>query len=378
MNRRFVYILGKNRLLSIAELVEVAKMFSLPLDFEIDNDFVISPADIDFERLGGVLKKSIILEYGKDIESLLQAFIEHVEMKGNVARVGFSFYNCEHNIEPFKHALKEEKIKYKIVNARNEKISHTDIIKRNVSEFMVLKHDEKYYLARTMDVHNPFEFRKRDLMRPHQRAIFSIPPRLCRIMINLSGVKEGVLLDPFCGIGGILQEAVLMGYDIMGSDISQEVVKMAVKNLEWVCKEYGIMCKDIKRKLRVCDAKKLSLCYKKGEIDAIVTEPYLGKPLKKRPDRKKARKIIAHLQPLYESFIKESSKLNVKSLVFTSPLFTGLKGSEDKISLDIESMAERNHFMMYNPLEDIGINNMLLEKSERHRFVRMISILRPL
>lgn len=43
-------------------------------------------------------------------------------------------------------------------------------------------------------------------------------------MINISGIKEGVLLDPFCGIGSILQEAVLMGFDIRGVDIDKNCI----------------------------------------------------------------------------------------------------------------------------------------------------------
>jgi tRNA (guanine10-N2)-dimethyltransferase len=62
----------------------------------------------------------------------------------------------------------------------------------------------------------------------------SMAPKLCRCMVNLSGAAGGeTVFDPFCGTGGILIEAGLMGLKIEGSDIDSEMVEKCRKNLKF-------------------------------------------------------------------------------------------------------------------------------------------------
>ena len=76
--------------------------------------------------------------------------------------------------------------------------------------------------------------------KPHKRPFFypgSMSPKLARCMVNLSRVKEGqLLLDPFCGTGGILIEAGLIGCKVVGSDIYWKMKNGTAINLE----HYGI------------------------------------------------------------------------------------------------------------------------------------------
>jgi tRNA (guanine10-N2)-dimethyltransferase len=90
----------------------------------------------------------------------------------------------------------------------------------------------------------------------------SMHPKLARAAVNLSGIRKGTLLDPFCGSGGILIEAGLMGLSIKGHDIDGKMIEMAKTNLQ----HYGIK----KFSLKKLDATKLS-----GKYAAIVTDlPY--------------------------------------------------------------------------------------------------------
>ncbi|MCJ7479396.1 MAG: RsmD family RNA methyltransferase [Candidatus Nanohaloarchaeota archaeon QJJ-7] len=73
--------------------------------------------------------------------------------------------------------------------------------------------------------------------RKNQHRPFSSPvtlhPRLARTLVNLSEVgRDGSLLDPFCGTGGILLEAGLIGCDLYGSDVQEEMVEGTRENLE--------------------------------------------------------------------------------------------------------------------------------------------------
>lgn len=61
-------------------------------------------------------------------------------------------------------------------------------------------------------------------------------PQIARAMVNLTGISRGELVDPFCGAGGTLIEAGLMGFTPIGYDIQPELIAKAVKNLQG----YGI------------------------------------------------------------------------------------------------------------------------------------------
>ncbi len=76
--------------------------------------------------------------------------------------------------------------------------------------------------------------------KPHKRPFFypgSMSPKLARCMVNLSRVTAGqLLLDPFCGTGGILIEAGLIGCKLVGSDIYWKMKNGTAINLDY----YGI------------------------------------------------------------------------------------------------------------------------------------------
>ena len=89
---------------------------------------------------------------------------------------------------------------------RSAQLSHVEVLKKNLvenkAEILLCIGKEETWVAQTVAVHNPFEFQKRDVYKPIQRKIFGMPPRLARIMVNLSACTPGkVLLDPFCGVG---------------------------------------------------------------------------------------------------------------------------------------------------------------------------------
>ena len=73
--------------------------------------------------------------------------------------------------------------------------------------------------------------------KPHKRPFFypgSMSPKLARCMVNLSRVTEGqLLLDPFCGTGGILIEAGLIGCKLVGSDIYWKMKNGTAINLDY-------------------------------------------------------------------------------------------------------------------------------------------------
>jgi len=60
----------------------------------------------------------------------------------------------------------------------------------------------------------------------------SVHPKFARALVNLSRAPTGgLLLDPFCGTGGILLEASRLGMRALGSDISREMIEGARTSL---------------------------------------------------------------------------------------------------------------------------------------------------
>lgn len=106
-------------------------------------------------------------------------------------------------------------------------------------------------------------------LKPHKRPFFypgSMSPKLARGMSNLSRVKKGsIVLDPFCGTGGILIETGIIGARVVGIDIDEKMVDGTIKNLEYC----GIRDYDVFKG----DARNIELHFK---VDAVVTDPPYG------------------------------------------------------------------------------------------------------
>lgn len=109
-----------------------------------------------------------------------------------------------------------------------------------------------------------------DLRKPQFRPFFhptSMHPKIARLLVNLARVGRGDrILDPFCGTGGVLIEAGLMGMKVAGFDISKEMVAGCRENL----KHYGINDSEIKKKDSLESDSRM-------KVDAIVTDPPYGR-----------------------------------------------------------------------------------------------------
>jgi tRNA G10 N-methylase Trm11 len=386
--KKYVFILGKNPSLSTAEIFSYLKARKIPFSLQDHSkEFLILdfPSSPSIEELGGTIKIGQVLSSWPDKEIPEDTLRGAANLLPNKGLFGVS--SCGTGWKDLASRLKSlsnqsgKSCKYMNIPKGRTGLTHVEVIKKNLLdvsvEFLILK-GRQNHLARTLEVHNPFEFQKRDMKRPFKRPMLSIPPRLCRIMINLSGQTKGVLLDPFCGIATILQEAILMGFTIWGIDTDIQAVKWARRNLGWLTREYRLGVATLEEHIQRGDARKLPEFFPRNSIDAIVTEPYLGPPLKRQPDLNKARRIIREVFPLYQRFIRGASEILKPggSLVVVSPYFDVGPG-KPPVRINMLGLAERSGLTLINPFEGSGLKHdlPLLDREERHKTIREISVI---
>jgi len=137
---------------------------------------------------------------------------------------------------------------------------------------IVLYYDHQLLLTKKLATipRSNFEARK-----PTRRPFFapvSLHPRLARCLVNLAGTRESaIVLDPFCGTGGLLLEAGLMGMTIIGSDIDPRMVNGTKTNLEHLgIKNYMLINSNVTELIEHLRTSSLN-------PEVIITEPPYGR-----------------------------------------------------------------------------------------------------
>ncbi len=151
----------------------------------------------------------------------------------------------------------------------------------------------------------------------------TMQPNLARALVNLARTpKDGNFLDPFCGVGGILIEAGLVGADLIGIDINSELIEGAEENLD----EERISDFD----LRVGDARDLEV----GRVDAIATDPPYGRQASTGGDE---------IEDLYEESLPELARVLKpgKFLCITAPKELDLEEISEGLPLTIKEKHEQ-------------------------------------
>ena len=425
-----MFIPGKNWKLSLAELVSFLEARRVKFEivafsrefFTVD---IYEYAEVlDIADFGGIIKiGNVTKNFSTGL--LTEAFLR--ESKENKTRIkeeiatnslidgmlekasgkytfGVSVYNSDEALRPvsrmvqrfvgstIKRELREHGVKAGFMGFAKDRqcpqLTHVEVLKKNMvenkAEALFCMGKQQTWLAVTTGVHNPFEFQKRDIGKPRQRKIFAMPPRLARIMVNLSFCTPGkVLLDPFCGVGTILQEALLAKANVLGMDLNQWCVDAAKENLEWLTNEYALKASEF----RVLRGDALGMARKIGQkVDGVVTEPDLGPALRDVPTAPYALKIVEKLKPLFFGFLTEAYKVLASGgrLVLVTPYFKTRSGKP--VRMPLEEKAEEIGFRRVYPFpkeffagENAAIQKLVETRSlwdvaERHKVGREIHI----
>lgn len=172
-------------------------------------------------------------------------------------------------------------------------------------------------------------YARRDRGRPQaDPGTGMLPPKLAQMLLNLSLVPPGgTIYDPFCGVGTIPMEAMLLGLPVAASDISPKQVDRTRENLEWLRGSVSMLHapRPMPRgTVFVHDISKRPLpSLPVGSIDAIVTEGSLGPARTRPPLPREAEKIFFNTRRQLEQLLSVGKALlrSGGTVLLTVPAF---------------------------------------------------------
>ncbi len=194
-------------------------------------------------------------------------------------------------------------------------LSSVVVEKQHVQELVIVKRESEYVVGHTLVVQDFEAWNKRDYGRPYaDPKLGMLPPKVARMVVNIA-IGDGnkrTILDPFCGMGTILGEALLRGCQVIGSDQSEEVIKKSRKNLDWLTLMYRHI-EGANIQFFVSDATHISEKIPPASVDAIITEPFMGNANLKNQISKikneEIKNIIKGLEKLYIGCLRDWIKV---------------------------------------------------------------------
>ena len=351
---KYAFLFGNHPTLSLAELLSFLTNHKILFGkYTLLNDILV----IDIQRspnsiaelqnqLGGIIKILVIkdefrgkvfeLEKILTPEKLIKEFFAQKDRKINF---GISVYaepdptyaelnwlnNFAYNI---KRKLKDQySIRY--VEDRSMRLSSVQVENNQLidtgAEISLIRDRDQYYVAKTLSVQDFQSYSQMDWDKPSPDAKSGmLPPKVAQILLNLTrSNRTHIIYDPFCGSGVVLQEAALLDLNIYGSDISDDAVENTINNLDWFLKLKKLPKVNLQTHIKEVDATKIKWDKLNSAEVAIVTEPYLGPPLKKILFGRDAEKISNELGELYYQFFVNLKKnfSSVKRIGMVFPIF---------------------------------------------------------
>ncbi len=334
-------ILGRQPELSLAELESLYGADKLRLVGQLAAVIDVDPCLLAFERLGGTVKFAKILTELDTInwEDIGNFLINNSpgnsrRMPPGKMRLGISVYGFKQAPREvqrlafnIKQAVRATNRSVRVAPNNNPTLSTAQVIHNQLTgtngwELLIVKDNSRTIIAQTVKVQDIGAYARRDRERPaRDLKVGTLPPKLAQVIINLAAgplpattaqsvcdtrspkprsrayCADSLLLDPFCGSGVIIQEAAIMGYACLGSDISPRMIDFAKTNLKWLREmPRSPLSLDPTITFIQRDATKDQLPLDPNKKLFIASETDLGKPFIKPPPLAKLETEIAKAQ----------------------------------------------------------------------------------
>jgi tRNA (guanine10-N2)-dimethyltransferase len=326
MKSQSLFILGRQQLIDLAELMS---LYGEDVRMVEQTAAIIdrSPNTIDFNRIGGSIKLCSVLDTlpTDDWQAIQQAVIDLLtdrvsKLSAGKITIGFSVYNFRTTSTQVmslglsvKKSLRHNGRSVRFVPNVSAQLNSAQVIHNHLTrdhgfEIVLCREGHRTIIAQTTNVQDIDSYSRRDYGRPKRDPrVGMLPPKLAQIMINLgvgADLSNLTLLDPFCGTGVVLQEALLMGCRVYGSDINPRMVEYTKLNLDWLRHNYNIP-EFGTLPLEVQDA---TTAVWKNHFDTVVSELFLGPPLTKLPNKDQLESIRQRCDSEIEKFLINIAK----------------------------------------------------------------------
>ena len=355
----FITQLGRQPELSLAEL---AAVFGAAHVTQVAAEFAtVDTKDFDLNQLGGTIKYGEIITTLPTVKNdaaalaaaskfIIATYRKQWQSTSGKLTLGLSAHNL--HVSPravqkigliLKSTLKSHGVNLRLIPnaepALSTATSHNNRLgtsERKI-ELLIIRTNKGIVIAESRGVQNITAYTHRDRHRPRRDAFVGmLPPKLAQIMLNLavgainppaalptvsseSNVTDYVgnrvidsserlasgspvvILDPFCGTGTVLQEALLRGFSVVGSDLSEKMVAYTRENLGWLQEAFhttGTI-------LNINPADATSYTWHIAHaIDVVVCETYLGQPFSAPPSPAKLKEVVRNCNHIISTFLR--------------------------------------------------------------------------
>lgn len=315
----YIAILGRQPALGVAEL---ESLYGDKVQWISDKAALIEASSFDFERLGGSQKAGKVVfechgNWFSTSRRIVDYYIKHWSHIDHKITLGISVYGFDASPRDIqktglilKKTLRKSGVSLRLIpNAEaslNTATSHHNklgLSSSHIELLVVRTGNGRVFIAESVGAQNITALAARDQSRPRTDAFVGmLPPKLARMMINFSGATiPTIILDPFCGTGTVLQEALLLGFNAQGSDLSQKMVDYSCENLNWLTNKYHLS----NTSYAVYQADATSHQWLKAHsIGAVVCESYLGQPFSAPPSATKLQEVRDNCNYIISTFLR--------------------------------------------------------------------------
>ncbi len=322
-----VLILGRQPALGLAELESLYGAAKVRPAGTIAALLDVDPTDVNFARLGGAMKLAKLLTVLDTtnwdvVEKYLRKTIpSHLQnVPDGKFKLGLSVYGLPITVGKLNaSALTLKKIikstgrsvriiANKELELNSAQIAYNGLVSATGWELLVIRDGNSTILAQTVQVQDIDAYAARDQGRPKRDArVGMLPPKLAQTIVNLAVAdtkpsSDTIILDPFCGTGVILQEALLMSYRVHGSDLEQRMIDFTDKNLDWLLNGHDeISNAEGSVKTEAGDATDHIW---NPTPTTIAAETYLGQPFASLPTPEKLEQVRSSCNLILKKFLR--------------------------------------------------------------------------
>jgi len=317
----YVAVLGRQPAIGLAELESV---FGSENVAAYDSVATVAAGEFDLSRFGGVKKAGrVLIEFTSqgikaDKETVYDTLLAHIGALSGKVTIGFSSYISGVDVGDLKQIgtrlktqMKKQGKSLRLVPNTSAELStatshHNRLgLADNKIEVILIRADKKMLVALSIGAQNISAYAARDQKRPaRDMYIGMLPPKLAQTIINLATGERKVqsVLDPFCGTGVLLQEALLMGYDVIGTDLSEKMVEYSRTNLEWLLAKKRMAVQPRHQRILLHEGDAME--YQWEKFDTVACEAYLGQPFSAPPSAKKLVEVQQTCRRIISGFLK--------------------------------------------------------------------------